>query len=434
MRLNYLFALASIILSSCSSSNKPIVPWNDDLSTEQNIAKNAIALETNDDFSFLDNIVSSRSIFICGEEGHSDFMTSETKIKMINYLQSKGFNSVAFEGSTFITSYVFFNPKYAGLTENWDSKMILSFSSIMPDDKAYHSFVEAIREHKIRFWGIDCYSGYYDIDAVKAILDEYSNLGFLPISWNKLKELYHRKFIPNLSYLHKNQTKLSITEQYELMRMIDTISNYTQYIMFSKGTTMDLKVIMQWIRNLNTSFSHIESLDTREAMIGNEAKWVLEARNRDIQMAENIDWIVKNVPEEKIIVWCANFHGAKDISQSRYPTDSLLYFAYQTLGEFVTAAHGDKVYSLAFTSLRNQNDRGKLEMEIANTTDNAPFAFVDFVPLRFSDGYRDKAFENNVIMKKQGKWLYMFDGLYYIRDQKKGEEVNFGGRVQLENF
>jgi len=54
-------------------------------------------------------------------------------------------------------------------------------------------------------------------------------------------------------------------------------------------------------------------------------------RSRDMQMAENIDWIIKNFPEEKFIVWTANLHGAKDVSQTRYPVDSLFYFTFQHL-------------------------------------------------------------------------------------------------------
>jgi erythromycin esterase len=239
------------------------------------------------------------------------------------------------------------------------------------------------------------------------------------MDWDKLRDLYFRKFVavpchgcPEPDY------KLSVDEQYELMRMIDAISNYTQYIMFSKGTTMNLKVIMQWIRNLNTAFSFVEYVRFTDSA---DSGVRFTVRNRDYQMAENMTWIMKNFSEERFIVWTANFHGAKDISQTRYPADSLTYFNLQCMGESVYAEYGDKMYSLAFTSLEDEEKRGNLEREIANITENAPFAFIDFEPLRFVDGYRDQEFESSVIMKKQGKWLYIFDGIYYIRDQKHEE-------------
>ena len=219
----------------------------------------------------------------------------------------------------------------------------------------------------------------------------------------------------------KNLDKLSINEQYELMKMIDDISNHTRYLMHLHGGNSDLKVIMQWIRNLNTNFSNVESLEDIEIMKTKVSQTALDNRNRDIQMAENIDWIFKNYPQEKLIVWCANFHGAKDISQTCYPADPLLYFTFQSMGEFLHATQGEKMYSLAFTSLQYSKnlESGTLETEIAKKTENAPFAFINYESLRFADGYRDKEFDSSVIVKKRGKWMYIFDGLYYIRDQHR---------------
>lgn len=334
---------------------------------------------------------------------------------MIDNLHGMGFNSIVLEGMPFLTSYVFSNSKYAELTKNWKIEKIWLLNDL--SDKKFQPFLQTIQERRIKIWGIDSYMGYYyDIDAVRTILNEYSSHDPLSIDWNKLRELYFRKFvmIPCRGCPEPEpENKLSVGEQYELMRMIDSISNYTQYMMFSKGTTMEMKVIMQWIRNLNTAFSYVEYAPFTDGPGVN-----LTNRNRDSQMAENLNWIIKNFPGERFTVWTANFHGAKDISQTRYPADSLLYFTFQSMGESVYATHGDKIYSLAFTSLEEEKYRGALETEIAGATENAPYAFINFEPLRFADGYRNREFESSVIGKKQGKWLYIFDGLYYIRDQK----------------
>ena len=81
------------------------------------------------------------------------------------------------------------------------------------------------------------------------------------------------------------------------------------------------------------------------------------------------------------------------------------------------------MYSLAFTTLNYIDHEdvpaGLLEKAIAKETNNAPYAFIDFEPLRFADGFRDKEFEAAMIKKKSGKWLYIFDGIYYIRDQEE---------------
>ena len=419
------FILVALILSACTSqskTSKAFLIWEENLSVEQNIAKNAIPLENNGDFSFLDDILRNRSVLILGEEGHSDYMTSLVKLKMIDYLQNKGFSSIAFEGDySLLLSYMFSNPKYSALTKNWKQNPFIGGTDVLINGTdEYKSFIASMKEGRIKVWGFDCYSTFVDIEAVKAILDENAHGELLSVDWAKLKDLYLRKFMyPFLQYSPTpiNLSKLTVSEQYELMRMIDSISNYTQYLIHLNGSNNDLKIVLQWIRNLNTTFSGIE-VGIEQV---NEPIFRLHNRNRDIQMAENLDWIIENFPDEKIVVWCANFHSSLDISQTRYPADSLYYFTFQSTGEFLAAKHREKMYSMAFSSLTkwDENDRGMLEKEIDNTIGTAPFAFIDFERLRFADGYRDKEFESNIILKKQGKWLYIFDGLYYIRDQDK---------------
>jgi erythromycin esterase len=418
MKQLYFLFIMSFLLNACSSKNETIIqngtiiPWNSSLSMEQNMAKNAIALKNDLDFSFLDKIVDGRSIIILGEEGHLDNSTSEIKIKMIDYLRDKGFNSIIFEGTPLLTSYIFSNPQYAELTKEWDLRIMSS--GPVRNDKRFQPFLTALQERKIKLWGKDLYTmTIYDIDAVKTILNKYNDYEILVMDWDKLREFYLRKFV-NVDPEYPDYNKHSVDEQYELMRMIDTLSNYVQYIMFSKETTMELKVIMQWIRDLNTAFSFVEE-ELKIANVGQTAL-SLSLRNRDYQMAENVAWIVENFPEEKFIVWTANFHGAKDISQTRYPADSLFYFTFQSMGETLANKYKEKMYSLAFVSNRSEDEIGELEKEIINTTGNAPYAFIDYESLRFADGYRDKEFESSVIIKKQGKWQYIFDGLYYIRD------------------
>ena len=405
--------LCFLLIESCVSNSEAIFPWNEEFSIEQNIAKNALALENNTEFHFLDNIVRNRSVLIIGETSHWDYTTIETRIKMIDYLKNKGFSSIALEGAPLLTSYVFSNPKYAELTKNWKINQFWKLNDLR--DPKFQPFLESIQNRNIKIWGIDCCWGYYyDIDAVKTILEEYSEHEVLSLDWDRLRHLYFQKFVMiPCRGCPEPEDKLSVAEQYELMRMIDKISNHTQFIITSKGTNMDLKIILQWIRNLNMAFSYVEYA---YLTVGSGAN--LTNRNRDYQMAENINWIIKNFPKERFTVWTANFHGAKDISQTLHTRDSLLYFSFQSMGETLYAEHENKIYSLAFTSLEEERWRGRLEMEIANATENAPFAFINFEPLRFADGYRDKEFESNVIGKKSGKWLYIFDGLYYVRDQE----------------
>jgi hypothetical protein len=410
---NLFFILyVSIVFLACNSpsaEDKKLV-WNDCLSVEENIAERALALENDTTFLFLDEVMKNRTVLFLGEAGHSDTTTTQLKVNMINHLNRKGFHSVLFEAAPFISSYVFSSPQYNDSTNDWD---IRDFFGLWLEIQPFQSLFEQIKNRQIKAFGIDSHVGFYDIKAVKAILDPYTRDEPFNLDWEKLNE----------SYLHRLVfwEKMSEHEQFEMMQMIDLISIYTQYLINKNGKTIDLEVLVQWIKTINTTFSYILYTEPFDSTMSKSVvrKTLLPFRNRDSQMAENILWITEHFPDEKFTVWAANFHGAKKISQTALPVDSLAYFIYRCTGEIVYDKLGDQFYSLAFTSLNNEPDNpsGLLEEAIAKQTNDAPYAFVDFVPLRFADGFRDKNFDAAMIKKKNGKWLYIFDGIYYIRDQ-----------------
>lgn len=401
---------AALIVPCCLSQNN-LVSYQSELTIEQNIAKNAIAFQSNNEFYFFDDIAERSSVISLGERGHDDISSYEVKSKMINYLKTKQFKSVALEAAPFLSTYVFSNPEYCDLTKDWKIEHFWWLMFREGKEEALKLFTEAVYRQEIKIYGMDSHLGDYDVISAKAILDKYLKMFPVDINWSKLQDFYTRYFV---FYEYPNIQPLRTEEQYELMRMIDTISNYVHYIISEKERTTDLAAVLQWIRNINTGFSYVKYNNPQSADM---QKFIF--RNRDIQMAENMIWLTKNYPKEKFIIWQANFHGAKDISQTTYPTDSLLYFIFQSMGETLYNELGDKFYSLAIASLSPEiENRGVLESEIDIVTNNTPFAFVDFKPLRYADGYRDKELDSEVIMKKKGKWLYIFDGLYYIKDQK----------------
>ncbi|MDL2257301.1 erythromycin esterase family protein [Bacteroidales bacterium OttesenSCG-928-I14] len=272
------------------------------------------------------------------------------------------------------------------------------------------SLVNVIDKENIKVWGIDSESHFVDIMAVQILLKKYFDEFPFPMEWNRLHESYRKKFI---NFRNDDAISPSIEEDIELMECIDSISNYVDYIVYQKGNNMDLKVIKQWIRNLNTQFSYAEEYDPKDIK-----KTTFTFRNRDYQMAENIIFITENMPEERLFVWCANFHATKDLSQTAHPTVPLLYYRYQSMGETLLNHYGEKMYSIGFADYSNKKE-DSLEAEIKNRTkNNEEYAFIDFERLRFEDGYRNKTFKTSLFADK-GKWLNIFDGYYYLEKQEK---------------
>ncbi len=321
MAPKFLFLVLLSTLVSCSSvqKEKATSSWNDNLSTEQNIAKNALPFQTDNKFPFLDEIAKTKTVIVLGEQDHYDLTTSEVKTNMIKYLQTKGHKYVGLEALSFMAGYLFSNPDYIETTKNW--RIEYMWSPVWVKQQSCQSIISAINNRSIKVWGIDTFVSKYDIPAVKAILDKYSSKTLqIDINWEQLEDLYKRKFYNSLSS--------TVSEQYQLMRMIDSIANYTQYLIkMDKEKQVDLLAIIQWVRNVNTQFSGTEIKPSMDLIFS------LANRNRDNQMAENVNWLTEHFPNEKFSIWCANFHAAKDISQTTYPTDSLLYFNMQTMAE-----------------------------------------------------------------------------------------------------
>ncbi len=384
-----LFAVAG-----CRKDRINAPAWNNSLSVERNVANQAIPLQDSLDFSFLDNIAARKSVIILGEKGHYDQVTATVKCNMINYLSKKGFRSIALENAPFLTTYLFGNPAYREFVKEWSMSQFWGFPSM---NKNNEPLLVPMSNGEIRPWGIDVWSGIFDLQAAQEILQRYSKEYKEEIPWERCNRLFYK-----IAYKEN-----SVSEFHEYMRIIDKISNTTHHLIAKHGSSNDLKAILQWIRNKNTQVAWEE-----------DPKSDLNLRNRDMQMAENILWITRNFPDEKLIVWCANFHGAKDISQTTYLPDSLFYFRFQSMGETLYDRLGDKMYSLALTyPEKEEAETGELEKQIALATGNSPYAYIDFEPLRFAEGFRDQEFNAAMVLKKRGKWLHIFDGIYYIRDE-----------------
>lgn len=104
----------------------------------------------------------------------------------------------------------------------------------------------------------------------------------------------------------------SLSEQKEYMSMVNDIRNQIDYIIEMSGTSANLEAVKQWLRNVDRYFFRLTS-DVWDYTNSDDFSPAAN-QMRDTQMAENVLWYMDQFPNEKIIVWCANFHGAKDIS------------------------------------------------------------------------------------------------------------------------
>jgi erythromycin esterase len=144
---------------------------------------------------------------------------------------------------------------------------------------------------------------------------------------------------------------------------------------------------------------------------------------RDFQMAQNMQWLTKvKYPNEKIIVWAANYHVAKysDISKN-YPYKKLI-----SMGSYFTQDSSllRQTYIIGFTSY--EGEAGRIGMQNYKVRKPKPggfenwidqsynYAFVDFKGLaKRSETFYLKGLSHSSAFKRD--WANVFDGVFYIK-------------------
>lgn len=421
MKYNLLFAL--FLLISCAQ-------------TEQNIANHVIPVDPNSEESFeqIGNIVANKEIVILGESQHGDGRTLELKSHLLKYLvEQKGFNTIAFEGRGFIDMEILNNDTpLDSLSNSFNKDLLLTWYA----EEQMDMLDVAILNNKLNFIGLESGSDVFKlnpdlyIDYLREFLEknyEYSEFE----QWPRLKIINYNLGLAKSDDI--TEADIDFYSQY-LTSIIDEIERQSKA---GNSKNIEKDIILNSIKNA----AKYAILFKNRWLYDGKINFTVYNNLRDNQMAENLFWHKERNPDAKIIVWTANFHGAKKIRDIRYKEeDSTLYNNYILFGEHLHQKYGDLLYSIAFTSSSGESamlkqepsviiaPEGSLEKEIEKK--NIDYGFIDFSALRKSQpDLQDKIF-NAIILghdKKPGKWLNVFDGIFYI---KKNERIT---SVKQEN-
>ena len=155
---------------------------------------------------------------------------------------------------------------------------------------------------------------------------------------------------------------------------------------------------------------------------------------RDIQMGQNLAWLVCEFPNKKIIVWAASSHNAKNYSLVQHPYPSYRENPYRSMGhEFVSSVsedvysimftayqgtYGNKQFRAAFSGSINSDQHEDLEFEELMTRAGFTTAFLDLKWRKPGDAWlhqmmRARPFGHTSIL---GPWPQVTDGFVFTRD------------------
>ncbi len=153
---------------------------------------------------------------------------------------------------------------------------------------------------------------------------------------------------------------------------------------------------------------------------------------RDRKMGENLVWLAKEwYPEQKIIVWAANRHVARNVSSieilrpDNYAVAMQLPSDFREMGDFIYRELGQSAYSIAFVAYQGTRSRrqkkprsikpipGSIE-SLWHATGHR-YSFLDFRSLRRGHWLHKPLLahvDGGAI--ERANWTNVFDGMFYI--------------------
>ena len=410
-RIAFCFILLTALISYGSDDNELKL-----ILENTHLISSISSADTNfDDLLFLANILQDKRIVILGEQGHRDGLAFEAKTRLIKYLHEElGYNLIAFEGATVLDMYRVseaigrdntpenvLNHFRWGLYHAWSGS--IEFQELAHYIGQHHGHLSIIGIDN-NFW-MTHYARYFP-----QFLNRKVDLGnSSKINYDRFSENYNRLL---------TDFELIGDQTFNFSQVLEEIQ-FAKEIVF-KNDTIYTHLKYHLIRELDNFVSFIKGIQ-----VGLEAS----VPHRSRQMAENLFWALNNYyPDEKVIIWTANFHGVKNLDQAIYSEGNDLYQTIISMGQHIVDEYGeDAVYSIAITSS---------EKEIESETENfmvfpettwegrfaknydKDYAFIDLTPIRKS-GLGEKQFESTVFGRPiMGKWYNMFDGVVFIRSMK----------------
>lgn len=400
MTKNYYVSLLAIAALFSSCQEVPV---------EQQIASYMTPFEQVDQASFeeIANRIGDSEIVILGEAGHGDGKTYEVKAELVQYLmKEKGFNTLALEGAGFVDLELKNNDR----KDFPQTRDLIKWKPFWGDVKQTEGLVRDILHNeklKWKFLGVESHP------SNEFLLQEMKKLQVAHIQIDKFEKSLLKIYDLDI----ENVTIDEIDFVLETIKFIENSIIDTSHDNFFKHTVQNIYAGIEGMKY----FYFLGGFDNENVFVN----------IRDKYMANNVIWHKKNNPDAKIIVWIANFHGAKQIQKVVYKEDNRdLYKGFKLFTEYLLEAFPNRIYSIAFTSSIGEvkgivqgSEPFSIETKINSLEyyldkQNTPFGYLDFNEIKEKKPFlEEKSFDAMILGydTKPGQWLDVFDGVFYIK-------------------
>lgn len=371
------------------------------------------------DLSFLSNVFKDVDIVLLGEQSHGEGSVTLAKTRLIKYLiKEQGFNIIVFESGffgTYLANY------FTKTQSNPEIYLLNSIGPIWANTKEFQEMqnllINNIKTDKLKLYGIDCQPTNLDyniyLNSLRSVLkkNDYS----IDSSLNVVMDKY---LLPK--YPLQERYFLNESDSSSFFIGMDELLDVTSKFKISPNSSTDF--YYQTLKNARTNVSL--TIDN----INHKPLYSID-NIRDAQMADNLLWILKHKNSgDKIIVWSASMHNARNINSITEIDDSLFYQKYVPMGQIIHDSIGNRMYSLAFSSssgyyqapyMMNEPkmiiSKSENSIESLFLTRNIKYGIINFRttncnPLLLKEMYSNPHGHKNV----KAVWPSIHDGIFYL--------------------
>lgn len=335
------------------------------------------SLLTKDVEDVLDTNLIDKKVVFLGESYHamgSDFLA---KTQFVKYLVlEKGYKDIAFECDFF------------GLYFDHDKNILNPFWANSSQCKELFEFLKA---NNVTIWGFDNQvNTRYTVQNFSTKLSGFINDNSIPVSNN---------FFSLINSFFKDVYKSNKTQ----------LASQLELLLKNEKVNKDLF----WCTAIESFKSFVIEMTNLKV----EATGAI----RDNQMAKNLDFLVKTMPNKKFIVWLHNAHMTKD---------TYTFVSGQNMGGEFVKLNPNISYHIAFSTIntlfrnakkieKDSKDKDNLLHFLPNTTENY---FIDAKEIvKETPDYKQKGFDGLFDLtstKTKTNWFGHYDALVFI---SKGE-------------
>lgn len=388
-------------------------------------------------------ITDSHQYVLLGEPTHGDGAVFDEKVNLIKKLrQEKHFNTILFEAG-FYDNF----KAWELYQSNQDiSAYNQSIFAIWSETKAFQELLSYVKQNpEMKILGVDCQEGtifqQHYLNDLKDVFRR-NNISFSETEFQLVdKTLIYQ----DLEYLKNNNI--------EIERMYSVYDQLLKALASIKDKDFKTKVIEQTFKSSKSEIDYtLKKLNGESFPVQNP---------RDQQMAENFTFLQKELENEKLILWAANYHIANNLSTFKLTDVSLEYLKKlhqqekelnghnevtleETIkninelkealpfGGILKKQYRDQLYSLAFTShsgnyLGMHDKETRILQPPQNSLENDLFSKASPSVLIDLKTYSKDEFYTSTLgyLPISLNWKNVYDGIYYIPKMYVPEMISY---------